>query len=74
MKLNREIVGEVESLKYLEAIIQADKGVESDVSDRMNEGCILLGGFKNIMKNREIKIEVKRKLHERILVPTGMYV
>ena len=73
VQLNGEKLEEVEHFKYLGATVAVDGGVEMDVSNRVSEGCKMLGGMKKIMKSRGLGMNVKRELYERVIVPTVMY-
>ena len=70
--LNRE-AHEVDQFKYLGSVIAANGGVEADVPHRENEGCKVLGALKGVMKNRGLKMNVKKVLYEKVVVPTVMY-
>ena len=39
----------------------------------MNEGCKVLGALKGVVKNRGLEMNVKKVLHEKVVVPTVMY-
>ena len=39
----------------------------------MNEGCKVLGALKGVMKNRELGMNVRKVLYEKVVVPTVMY-
>ena len=58
--LNGEVL-EVDQFKYLGSVIAANGGVE-DVHHRVNEGCIVLGALKGVMKNRGLGMNVKKVL------------
>ena len=36
----------------------------------MNEGCKVLGELKGVMKNRGLRMNLKKALHEKVVVPT----
>ena len=36
---------------------------------RVNEGCKVLGALKGVMKNRELGMNVKKVLYEKVVVP-----
>ena len=40
---------------------------------RVNEGCKVLGALKGVMTNRELGMNVKKVLHEKVVVLTIMY-
>ena len=64
---------EVDQLKYLGSVITANGGVEANVPHRVNEGCKVLGALKGVMKNRGLRMNVKKVLYEKVIVPTAMY-
>ena len=47
--------------------------VEADVHHRVNEGCKMLCALKGVMKNRELGMNVKKALYEKMVVPNVMY-
>ena len=57
----------------LGSVITAIGGVEADVRHRVNEGCKVLGALKGVMKNRGLRMNVKKVLYEKVVVPTVMY-
>ena len=71
--LNEEALEEVDKFKYLGSVIAVNGGVEADVHHRVNEGCKVLGALKGVMKNRELGMNVKKVLYEKVVVPTVTY-
>ena len=71
--LDGEVLEEVDQFKYLGAIVAANGGVEADVCHRVNEGCKMLGAMKGVMRNRGLRMNVKKVLYERVIVPTVTY-
>ena len=71
--LNGEALDEVDQFKYLGSVIAADGGVEADVRHRVNEGCKVLRALKGVMKNRGLGMNVKKVLHEKVVLPTVTY-
>ena len=51
----------------------ADGGCESDVVDRTNEGYRSRGELKSVLNKRGSGINVKKCLHERVIVPMAFY-
>ena len=47
--------------------------MKADVRHRVNKGCKVLGALKGVMKNRGLGMNVKKVLHEKVVVPTVMY-
>ena len=71
--LDGEVLEEVDQFKYLGSIIAANGGVEADVRHRVNEGCKVLGAMKGVMRNRGLRLNVKKVLYEKVIVPTVTY-
>ena len=71
--LNGEVLEEVDQFRYLGSVIAANGGVEADVRHRVNEGCKVLGALKGVMKNRRLRMNVKKVLYEKVVVSTVMY-
>ena len=71
--LNGEALEEVDQFKYLGSVIAANGVVEADVCHKVNEGCTVLGALKRVMKNRKLGMNVKKVLHEKVVMPTVMY-
>ena len=40
---------------------------------RVNEGCKVLGTFKGVMKNRGLRMNVKKVVYVKVVMPTVMY-
>ena len=73
LSLNEEVLEEVDSFKYLGAIVGKNGGVTEDVKSRVNEGAKVSGAMNRIWKARSLSINVKRMMYERIVVPTVLY-
>ena len=71
--LNGEALEEVDQIKYLGSVIAANGGVEADVRHRVNEGCKVFGAMKGVMKNRGLGMNVKKVLHEKVVVSAVMH-
>ena len=71
--LNGEVLGEVESFKYLGRIISKDAGVSMDVRQRVREGAAAYGAMESIWRVKEVGMRVKKGLYESIVVPTVIY-
>ena len=72
VRLNGEVLEEVETFKYLGSIIGKDVGVSKDVSQRVSDGAAAYGTMKSIWRVKEVGIRVKKGLYESIVVPTVM--
>ena len=75
--LNVELDGErletVDCFKYLGSVLAADGKSEKDVSQRIVEGCKLLGAMKGMFKCRTVSMNAKRSVYEGVVVPTVLY-
>ena len=73
VRLNWEVLEEVESFKYLGSVISKGVGVSKDVRQRVSEGAAAYGAMKSIWRTKEVGMRVKKGLYESIVVPTVMY-
>ena len=73
VKLNGDLLEEVESFKYLGSHIAVGGGVETEVNFRVKEASKCLGGMKRVMRNRYLGMDAKRRLYEGVIVPTVLY-
>ena len=73
VRLNGELLEEVESFKYLGSVISKDAGVSMDVRQRVNEGAAAYGAMKSIWRVKEVGMNAKRTLYESVIVPTVIY-
>ena len=71
--LNREILEEVDTFKYLGSVVSRNGGVVDDVNARINEGAKVGGALKSVWKVRSVSMGVKRKMYNSIVIPTVMY-
>lgn len=55
--LNGERLETVKCFKYLGSVLEADGRSENDVSQRIVEGCKLLGAMKGIFKCKTVSIK-----------------
>ncbi len=65
---------EVECFKYLGSHVAVDGGIEGEVNFRMNEVGKVCGGMKRVFKCRSLGLSAKRRLYERVVVPTVLMV
>ena len=73
LRLNEEILEEVDSFRYLGSIVGKNGGVSEDVISRVNEGAKVSGAMNRIWRVRSLGVNVKRMMYERIVVPTVLY-
>ena len=62
---------EEEYLKYLRSKTTVHGGIETEVKSRINDVGKVLGLMKKVFSCRSIVMNVKRRLYERVAVPTG---
>ena len=63
---------EVDKFNYLGVMISTDSGMREEVDHRVLDGRKVLGTVTKWWKNM-ISREVKRKLHEKLVIPTVVY-
>ena len=71
--LNGEPLEEVDCFKYLGSQVAADRGCESYVVHRMNQGYRAWGVLKSVLNNRGLGIKAKKCLYEGVIVPMALY-
>ena len=50
-----------------------DGSLEDEVRERVQQGRKVAGSLKAVIKNREVNMDVKRSLHDSIVIPTLTY-
>ena len=73
VRLNGELLEEVQCFKYLGSQVEKTELVETEVKSRVKEGCKVLGALKSVMSCRTLGMEAKRGLYEGVVVPTVLY-
>ena len=73
VRLNGELLEEVESFKYLGSHVAVNGRVNVEVSHRVKEASKCMGGMKSVLSNRALGMNAKRRLYEGVVVPTAMY-
>merc|ERR1712035_93331 len=73
VKLNGDLLEEVESFKYLGSHVAVGGGVETEVNFWVKEASKCLGGMKSVMRNRYLGMDAKRRLYEGVIVPMVLY-
>ena len=63
----------MEKFNYLGVIIRTDGGIGEEVVHGVLEGRNLWGKMAKLWKENMISLEVKRELHERVVIPTVVY-
>ena len=73
VRLNGELLEEVDVFKYLGAHVAADGSMEVEVGKKVVEGSKVLGAVKGVLKGRSMSMEAKRSIYEGVIVPTVTY-
>ena len=73
VRLNGELLEEVETFKYLGSVIGKGTGVSKDVRQRVSDGAAAYGAMKSVWRVKEVGMRVKKALYECIVVPTVLY-
>ena len=73
VRLNGELLEEVQCFKYLGSQVEKIELVETEVKSRVKEGCKVLGALKSVMRCRTLGMEAKRGLYEGVVLPTVLY-
>lgn len=73
VRLNGEMLEEVKMFKYLGSNVTASGDVQGEVVYRINEGKKVLGAVNRVFKSRNVGLNVKRCVYERVIVPTVLY-
>ena len=68
LRLNGEMLEEVESFKYLGSTIGKNGGVVEDVIGRVNDGAKVTDAMKRLWKGGFLGVNVKRMVYERIVL------
>ena len=71
--MNGEEMQEVDKFNYLGVMIRTDGGMGEEVVHGVLEGRKDWGTMTNLWKENMISKEVKRKLYERVVIPTVVY-
>ena len=73
LSLNEEILEKVNSFKYLGSVIGKNEDVVEDVMSRWNEAAKVSGAMNRMWKTKSSGVNIKRIMHERIVVTTVLY-
>ena len=63
----------VRVFKYLGSVLSKDGSLEEEVRERVQQGRKVAGSLKAVIRNRAVSMDVKRSLHDSIVVPTLTY-
>ena len=73
VRLNGEMLEEVESFRYLGGEIYRSAKMSVEVEQRTKEGMATFGAMKSIWRVKEVGMNAKKTLYESIIVPTVLY-
>ena len=73
IRLNGDVLEEVQMFKYLGSNVTAKGDVVDEVVYRINEGQKVLGAVNRVFKSRNVGLNVKKCVYERVIVPTVLY-
>ena len=73
IRLNGEIMEEVDEFKYLGSILCKYGSMEGETRERAVQGRKVVGSLGRMMKERTVSMEVKKGLRDGIIVPTLTY-
>ena len=73
IKLNDNNLKQVAEFKYLGSIITQDNQQTAEIDSRCNKACQIIGQLTPLFINKDIKIDTKRALFNRIFVTTLCY-
>ena len=73
VSLEGEEMENVRVFKYLGSVMSKDGSLEEEVRERVQQGRKVAGSLKAVIKNREVSMDVKRSLHDSIVIPTLTY-
>ena len=71
--LGGQVLEEVNVFKYLGSNVVASSCEEVEVCHRINEGSKMMGVLKQVVRNKNLSMNAKRCLYERVVVPTVTY-
>ncbi|WP_435362543.1 hypothetical protein, partial [Klebsiella pneumoniae] len=63
----------VRMFKYLGSLMSKDGSLEDEVRERVQQGRKVAGSLRAVLRNREVSMDVKRSLHDSIVIPTLTY-
>ncbi len=73
IRLNGEKMEEVHEFKYLGLIRCKHGSIEGETRETAVQGRKVIGSLEHVMKGRIVSMEVKKGLHDGIIVPTITY-
>ncbi|MCP4337615.1 MAG: reverse transcriptase family protein, partial [Desulfobulbaceae bacterium] len=73
VRLNGQVMANVSSFKYLGSVMSKDGGLEDEMQERVQQGKRVVGTLKSVTRNRAMSMEVKKTLHDSVVIPTLTY-
>jgi len=71
--LNNQVMENVSSFKYLGSMMSKEGSIEDDVHERVQQGKKVAGTLNAVIRNRAVSMEVKKSLHDSVVIPTLTY-
>ncbi len=72
-RLNGQVKANVSSFKYLGSVMSKAGGLEDEMQERVQQGKRVAGTLKTVTRNRVMSMEVKKTLHDSVVIPTLTY-
>ncbi len=63
----------VRLFKYLGSVMSKDGGMEDEMQERVQQGKRVVGRLKAVTRNRAMRMELKKTLHDSVVIPTLTY-
>ena len=73
VKLNGQAMEIVNSFKYLGSVLSKDGTMDEEVRERVQQGRRVVGALKAVTGSRVVSMEVKKSLHDSVVIPTLTY-
>lgn len=73
VRLNGELLEEVESFKYLRPHVVVNGRVKMEVGNQANEASKCMSAIKNVLRNRALGMNANRRLYEGVVVSIALY-
>ncbi len=73
VRMNDQVMENVRLFRYLGSVMSKDESLDDEVRERVQQGRRVVGTLKAVTRNRATNIEVKKTLHDSVVIPTLMY-
>ncbi len=73
VRLNGQVMENVRSFKYLGGVMSKVGSLDNKVRERIQQGRRVVGKLKAVRRNKAMSMEVKRTLHDSVVIPTLTY-